>query len=140
MYEYFSLQRTSHGVPVFPIAILPERRINPFGVETYKEGLFGHQTLIYTFFHIGLAGLLLDEYWVDDNPISWAFSAFMNRGNRDKVQLMGECYRRIYESSYTDEEKILLLNFIRTYYQLTPLHLTRRPDFEISLVRKPTGR
>ena len=30
------------------------------------------------------------------------------------------CYRRIYESGLEDDEKILLLNFTRPYYQLTP--------------------
>ena len=43
----------------------------------------------------------------------------MDRGNQDKIQMMGECYRRVYESSHSDDEKILLLDFIRTYYQLS---------------------
>ena len=44
----------------------------------------------------------------------------MDRGDEDKIEQMSACYRRIYESEYEDDEKILLLNFIRTYYQLTP--------------------
>ena len=44
----------------------------------------------------------------------------MDRGDEAKIERMSACYRRIYESEYEDDEKILLLNFIRTYYQLTP--------------------
>jgi hypothetical protein len=44
----------------------------------------------------------------------------MDRGDEAKIEQMSACYRRIYESEYEDDEKILLLNFIRTYYQLTP--------------------
>ncbi len=119
MFEYFMLLRLSHRLPIFPIAILPERRVKPFEVESYHEGLFGYETLIYNYFHIGLPGLQVGDYWTDKNPISWAFSAFMDRGNQDKIQMMGECYRRVYESSHSDDEKILLLDFIRTYYQLS---------------------
>ena len=120
MFEYFALLRLSHRLSIFPIAILPERRIKPFEVETYSEELFGHKMLTYSYFHIGLPGLCIDNYWSDENPVSWAFSAFMDRRDRDKVPLMAECYRRIYEGSLSDNEKILLLDFIRTYYQLTP--------------------
>jgi hypothetical protein len=119
MFEYFALFWLRHTLPIFPIAVLPERRIKPFEFESYGQSLFGHEILTYNYFHIGLPGLSVDDYWRDDNPVSWAFSAFMERGNRDKIQLMGECFRRVYQSPFTDAEKTLLLDFIRTYYQLT---------------------
>ena len=119
MYEYFTLLRASHGLPVFSIAIVPKRRIKPFEIETYREAIFGHQTLLFGYFHLGLSGLVLDEYWSDTNPVSWAFSAFMKKGNRNPVQLMMTCFRHINESALKDNEKLLLLDFIRTYYQLT---------------------
>ena len=119
MFEYFALLRLSHRLPIFPIAIFPERRVKPFEVESYREAPFGYETLIYNYFHIGLPGLSVNDYWDEKNPVSWAFSAFMDKGVRDKVHLMGKCFRRVYESLYNDDEKILLLDFIRTYYQLT---------------------
>ncbi|MBI1926675.1 hypothetical protein HYR99_20840, partial [Candidatus Poribacteria bacterium] len=119
MFEYFALLWLSHGLPIFPIAIFPERRVKPFEVESYRETPFGYETLIYNYFHIGLPGLSVDDYWDEKNPVSWAFSAFMDKGVQDKIQLMGECFRRVYGSPYNDGEKILLLDFIHTYYQLT---------------------
>lgn len=119
MFEYFVLLWLRHHLSVFPIAICPERRVKPFEVESYREGRFGHETLVYGYFHLGLEGLSVKDWWREDNPVSWAFSAFMEKGERDKVQLMVACFRRIYESALTDSEKILLLDFIRTYYCIT---------------------
>ena len=42
MFEYYALLRLRHRLPVFPIAILPERKVKGFEPETYSEGLFGH--------------------------------------------------------------------------------------------------
>ena len=74
MFEYFMLIRLSHRLPTFPIALCPERRTKPFEVETYREEIFGHELVTYNYFHIGLAGLSVADYWSDDNPVSWAKS------------------------------------------------------------------
>ena len=74
MFEYFMLIRLSHRLPIFPIALCPERRTKPFEVETYREEIFGHELVTYNYFHIGLAGLSVADYWSDDNPVSWAKS------------------------------------------------------------------
>ncbi len=120
MFEYSMLIRLRHRLPIFPIALCPERGTKPFEVESYREEIFGHELLTYNYFHIGLSGLSVANYWSDDNPVSWAFSALMDRGDKDKIQLMIECYRRIHESGLEDNEKSLLVNFTRTYNQLTP--------------------
>ena len=119
MFEYFMLIKLKHRLPIFPIALCPERRSKPFAVESYREQLFGHELLNFNFFHIGLPGLSVNDYWSDDNPVSWAFSALMDRGDEDKIQRLITCYRRIYESGLSDDDKTLLLNFTRTYNQLT---------------------
>ena len=124
MFEYFMFIRLRYRLPIFPIAICPERRSKPFGIESYREEFFGHELLNFNYFHIGLLGLSADDYWSDDNPVSWVFSALMNRGDDDKIEWMLACYRRVYESGLEDDEKILLLNFTRTYYQLTPEEAT----------------
>ena len=118
MFEYFTLIRLGHRLPTFPIAVYPERRSKPFEIESYREELFGHELLNFNYFHIGLPGLRVNDYWSDDNPVSRAFSSLMDRGDEDKIQQMTECYHRIYQSELEDDEKILLLYFIHTYYQL----------------------
>jgi hypothetical protein len=85
MFEYFMFVRLRHRLPVFPIALCPERRTKPFEVESYREEIFGHELLTYNYFHIGLSGLSVADYWSDDNPVSWAFSALMDRGDEDKI-------------------------------------------------------
>jgi len=55
---------------VFPIAILPERKVKGFEQETYSEELFGYELLNFNYFHLGLPGMLVDDYWDDDNPVS----------------------------------------------------------------------
>ena len=120
MFEYFTLIRLRHKLPIFPIAVCPERGSKPFEIESYTEELFGYELLNFNYFHIGLPGLRIDAYWSDDNPVSWAFSSLMDRGDDDKIQRLETCYHRIYESDFSDDEKSLLLNFTRTYYQLTP--------------------
>ena len=84
------------------------------------DSLFKHELLNYNYFHIGLSGLSVDDYWSDDNPVSWAFSALMDRGDKDKIQRLETCYYRIYESGLADDAKSLLVSFTRTYNQLTP--------------------
>ena len=44
----------------------------------------------------------------------------MNSGERERVLLLIECYRRVRDSSLNEAEKSLLLNFITTCFQLTP--------------------
>ena len=120
MFEYYALLRLRHRLPVFPIAILPERKIKGFEPETYSEGLFGHEFLSFNYFHIGLKGILVDDYWDDDNPISWGFASLMDSGERERALLLIECYRRVKDSSLNEAEKSVLLNFIVTCFQLTP--------------------
>ena len=71
-------------------------------------------------FHISLSEISVDDYWDDDNPVSWALSAFMDKGERDRVLLLAECYQRIKDSALNEAKKALLINFTETSYQLTP--------------------
>ena len=41
-----------------------------FEQETYSEELFGYELLNFNYFHLGLPGMLVDDYWDDDNPVS----------------------------------------------------------------------
>jgi len=120
MFEYYVLLRLRHRLPVFPIAILPERRVKGFEPETYSEGLFGHEFLNFNYFHIGLKGISVDDYWDDDNPISWGFASLMDSGERERTLLLIECYRRVRDSTLNEAEKSVLINFIVTCFQLTP--------------------
>ena len=120
MFEYYVLLRLRHRLPVFPIAILPERKVKGFEPETYSEGLFGYEFLNFNYFHIGLKGLLVDDYWDDDNPISWGFASLMDSGQQERLLLLIECYRRVRDGSLNEAEKALLINFIITCFQLTP--------------------
>ncbi|MBC8228314.1 hypothetical protein H8E77_02045 [bacterium] len=133
MFEYYALLRLRHRLPVFPIAILPERKIKGFEPETYSEGLFGHEFLSFNYFHIGLKGVLVNDYWDDDNPISWGFASLMDSGERERALLLIECYCRVRDSSLNEAEKSLLLNFIVTCFQLTP---DEEADFQRLLKRE----
>ena len=106
--------------PSSQIAILPERKVKGFEPETYCEELFDYEFLGFSYFHIGLGGISVDDYWDEDNPISWSFASLMDSGERDRALLLVECYRRVRESSLNEAEKALLINFIATYYQLNP--------------------
>ena len=94
MFEYYALLRLRHRLPVFPIAILPERKVKGFEPETYSEGLFGHEFLSFNYFHIGLKGILVDDYWDDENPISWGLASLMDSGERERTLLLIECSLR----------------------------------------------
>ena len=119
MYEYYALLRLRLRLPVFPIAILPERKVKGFEPETYREELFGHEFLRFSYFHLGLPGMSVDDYWDDDNPVSWGLSALMDKGERNRILFLAECYRRTRDSNLNEAEKALLINFIETCYQLT---------------------
>ncbi len=120
MFEYYVLLRLRHRLSVFPIAILPERKVKGFEQEAYCEELFGHELLSFNYFHIGLPGISVDDYWAEDNPISWGFASLMDSGERERALLLIECYRRVGESSLDEAKRALLINFITTCYQLTP--------------------
>jgi len=119
MYEYYVLLRLRLRLPVFPIAILPERKVKGFESETYSEELFGYELLHFNYFHLGLPGISVDDYWEDDNPVSWGLSALMDKGKRDRLLFLAECYRHVRDSTFNEAEKALLINFIETCYQLT---------------------
>ena len=62
----------------------------------------------------------MDDYWDDDNPISWGFASLMDSGERERTLLLIESYRRVRDSILNEVEKSLLINFIVTCFQLTP--------------------
>ena len=107
MFEYYALLRLRHRLPVFPIAILPERGGKSFEPETYSEGLFGYEFLNFNYFHIGLKNVSVDDYWDDDNPISWGFASLMDSGERECALLLIECYRHVRDSSLNEAEKFV---------------------------------
>ena len=58
MFEYYALLRLRHRLPVFPIAILPERQVKGFEPETYSEetitnrGLRSNLNVFFCRFHV----------------------------------------------------------------------------------------
>src|SRR5262249_29731349 len=98
MWEYYSLLRRRLKLPVFPVVVHLAPGAGGLTTETYREGLFGRETLLHAYDVVGLPDLSADDYLDRDNPLAPALSALMRPSRLGRVAQKSHALRRIVES------------------------------------------
>ena len=90
-------------------------------IEDAKREAFGVMTMCVKWVGIGFRGLEAKEYAVAGEPVGCALSALMRKPKdvMEALELRAHCVRVIMESEYTEEEKMLLLDVIETYWEMS---------------------
>ncbi len=68
----------------------------------------------------GLARCVGAAYLARPEPVAWALAAVMSRGEESRAAYKLRCQSRIVEARIPYERRILLLDFVEAYLELTP--------------------
>lgn len=72
----------------------------------------------------GLSGCDAAAYLARPEPLAWALAALMNRGKLTRAELKAACLRRIAEARLPEDSRILLVDCVATYLELTPAEIS----------------
>jgi hypothetical protein len=68
----------------------------------------------------GLSGCDAAAYLTRPEPLAWALAALMNVGKLTRAEIKAACLRRIADARLSEEKRILLVDCVATYLELTP--------------------
>jgi len=104
------------------LSILVNLRGGPAGVHqaTLDSALAASVLSPFRYVVFGLARCAGAAYLARPEPVAWALAALMSRGEESRAVYKLRCQSRIVEARMSSDRRILLLDFVETYLQLTP--------------------
>lgn len=118
LWRYAMMIRLRHDKPVIPIVVYLRGGKPDVVRETYRERLWGEETLRFHYYAFGLSGSSAERYLDRDEPLAWALSSLMRRRTESPAKHKLHCLRRISTTSMQDSEKYLLAYTVENYLQL----------------------
>jgi hypothetical protein len=102
------------------LSILLNLRGGQTGIHraTLDDELSGPELTPFRYVVFGLSGSSGTEYLARQEPLAWALAALMRPGESRAAHKLA-CHRRIAEARLTDERRILLMDFVEAYLELT---------------------
>ena len=111
-------QRYEHAV-VSAVVFL--RRGKPgVRVEVLEKDIPDLGIWAFRYIAFGLEGCDAEEYLARPEPLAWGLAALMRPGSKSRAEHKLACLRRIAEAELSGEERLLLVNCVETYLELTP--------------------
>jgi hypothetical protein len=116
---YASRIQTAYGGQV--LSILLNIKGGPAGVchATLDGELSAPELSPFRYVVFGLAGCAGAAYLALDEPLAWALAALMDRAEASRASYKLACQRRIAEARMPDDRRILLMDFVEAYLELT---------------------
>ena len=113
MWGYYMQARLRHCLPVVPIVLILQG--GPAGVhrQVRKESSTLY-TAGFRYHAFGLSRCQSEDYLSRPKPLAWALAALMRPGRRTRAELKMACLRRIATADLTDNQSLLLVNFVET--------------------------
>lgn len=127
MFEYYTLLRLRHKIPVFPMVLYLAPGAGGLVEESYREQLFGWEVLSFHYKAVGVPDLRSEDYERRSNPLGPALSALMKPGHTPRVlrRMMIMAQRSILTAD--DARRALLLNVVDKYL---PLDAEEEAEFQ----------
>lgn len=116
--RYAMMIRLRHDKPVLPIVVYLRGGKPDVVRETYRETLWGDETLRFHYYAFGLSGSSAEHYLEKDEPLAWALSSLMQRDEASPARHKLDCMSRVSKASLQDSEKYLLAYCVENYLQL----------------------
>jgi hypothetical protein len=103
------------------LSILVNLRGGPSGVHhaTLEDPLSAPELSPFRYVAFGLSGCLGAESLAREEPLAWALAALMSTGAASRATYKLACQRRIAEARLPDDHRILLMDFVEAYLELT---------------------
>jgi len=104
------------------LSILVNIRGGSAGVHqtTLASALSAPELSPFRYVVFGLARCAGAEFLARPEPVAWALAALMSRGQESRAAYKLRCQSRIVEARIPSEQRILLLDFVEAYLELTP--------------------
>jgi hypothetical protein len=119
LWQYYMMLHLRHTLPVLPILV--NLRGGRAGVhrEALREVFGGKVISVFHYQVLGISACRAEEWLAKPEPIAWAFAALMRPGSWSRAELKLECLRRIAASDVVGLRKLVLVDWVETYVQLT---------------------
>lgn len=88
---------------------------------TLDGGLSAPELSPFRYVVFGLSGCKGADYLALDEPVAWALAALMKTGGVSRATYKLACQKRIAEARLAEDQRILLMDFVEAYLELTPL-------------------
>jgi len=122
MHRYYVVLREKFRCPVLPIALLFHRPRGAEGIgkAVYVEETLEEEYLRFTYHQIVVPRLEAEDYIAQDNPVGLALAARMRRGRKLTGGLLVlAVLRKLLVSSLSNEDLLIIWDFLRSYVPLT---------------------
>ena len=120
MLEYFILDWRDYGLPVYPIAVLSHRKLDPGSMRPLRMTIRGDKILDFRFAVIDLARLDARKYAGKLNAAAMALSTRMQMDPADRVGFTVDLIRNTVSAGWQQGELDTVLRFFLAYQQFTP--------------------
>jgi len=117
--EYAGRIQAAYGEQV--LSILVNLRRGKAGAKPRpKKELSAPELSTFRYAPFNLEGCRGADYLAKPEPVAWALAALMSRGKESRAAYKLRCQSRIVEARMPDKQRILLLDFVEAYLELTP--------------------
>ena len=128
MTDFYLLLRSQYRTPILPRAVYLSGGRDGFAKEEYRTTSLGYEQMRLRYSSVALAHLEAEKY-VGTSPFGAAVASLMNKtAATDPLDLWSTILRQILGSDLDDERKFLLLNVLKTYFELTDEQAVRIRD------------
>jgi uncharacterized protein DUF4351 len=120
LWRYFNLLLGQHGLPVVTIVIYLKRGRPGLRRECVEVRVGAHLISTFHYTSLGLAGHPAGDYLDRPEPLAWGLAALMHPGGQSRAELKLACLRRVARAELAELPRLVLVNWVETYLQLTP--------------------
>lgn len=119
MFDYFARLTATHGLPVYPVALLTYERPRDPEPDVWRVTFPDKVVLEFRYTVIQLNRLRWRDYLRRDNPVAGALMAKMGIAEAERVTVKKECLRMIARLKLDAARTRLLTGFVDTYLRLS---------------------
>jgi hypothetical protein len=128
-FEYYTLLRRRHRVPVLPIVLYVRGGRGSERWEIYRELVFDAEIVIFRYRRLRLRSLRAMEVAREGNPLACALAALMDRRGADPAELKATSLKGIGSSSLDEARRWELASFVERYLPLQGTAEARYQEF-----------
>jgi hypothetical protein len=127
MWEYYSMLRLRHRLPVFPVVVYLCPGVGELGQETFEEELFGRSVHRFNYAVVGIPDLPAERYLESPIALGPALSALMRSSGLTRVEHKVRALERLARARVDEAGQSLLVHVVGTYMELND---AEERDFE----------
>lgn len=119
MWEYYSMLRLRHRVPVFPVVVYLSPGAGGLRQETVEDLLFGRVVHRFSYAVVGLPDLPAERFLETPSALGPALSALMRSSGLTRVEHKLRALKRLARSDVDEARQSLLVHVVGTYLRLS---------------------